>query len=125
MDTLKEKLSEYLNENYFFIEAEIYSYFNKKPIIFFVHKKDLFYNRNRERIEKLNHLDFLQENNYPNKWKTFDKSIHIKWFSDEFKMKGLKFKTRDVKIVLAEMFESFNLAKKLKLPNEIIEILKN
>jgi hypothetical protein len=125
MNTLKENLSEYFNENYFFIEAEIYSYFNKKPVIFFIHKKDLYYNRNKERIEKLNHLGFLEENNYPNEWITYDKSIHIKWFTDEFKMKDLKYKSTDIKIALIEMFESFNLSKKLKLPNEIIEILKN
>ena len=122
---IKEDLVEYFNENYLFIEAEIYSYFKKNPVIFFVHKKDLYYARNKNRIENLNHLDFLEENNYQNKWKIYDKSIHIKWFKDEFKMKDSKYKSTDINNALNEIFENFELSKKLKLPNKIIEILKN
>ncbi|KQT35925.1 hypothetical protein ASG22_02580 [Chryseobacterium sp. Leaf405] len=123
-DNLKVDLISYLKENYFFIKPEIYSYFNSDTILFFVHKKDLYYNVNKERIENFNHIEFLEEKISNENWRKYIESNHLKWFADEFRLIRRQYKSNNVKISLKEIFKTHEFVKTLNLPNEIKDILK-
>jgi len=121
---LRSDLVNYLNENYFFIYPEIYSYFNLNVKLFFVHKKDIYYNKNKERLDNLCHLEFLEENLSTENWIVYDESKHLKWFADEFRLMGYKHLSKNVKEILQELFKTHDFAKKLILPTDLIKIFQ-